>query len=75
MEGWAVNENPDYDPKAKYALHYATDLTTAPGSGPSKMVSFRSRLGFFWFLARNKDARDAVRAERFRFFVITKDKP
>lgn len=67
-------ENPDYDPKAKYMLHYATDLTTAPGNGPSKMVPFRSRLGFVIYLMRNKDARAAIRAERFRFFVITKAK-
>ncbi len=60
----------DHDPKAKFALHYATDITKPPGAAPSTMVQFRSRFAFFIYLARNKSARDAVRAGRFQFFTI-----
>ena len=60
------------DPKTKYVLHYATDLKTPRGSGPSKMVPFRSWFRYVLYLLRNKDARDALRADRFRLLAIKK---
>jgi hypothetical protein len=60
------------DPKAKYILHYATDLKTPKGSGPSKMVSFRSLFRYVIFLMRNKTARDAIRADRSQLLIIDK---
>jgi hypothetical protein len=63
-----------YDPKAKLALHYATDLTKPPSAGRSEYVQFRSWFGLLRYVVSNKAARDAIRADRFQFFRITKGK-
>ena len=56
--------------KPKYMLMYAKDVAVPPQAGNTAIEQFPSRLGFLWFLARNKAARAAIRADRFRFIVI-----
>jgi hypothetical protein len=60
--------------KAKYMFMYAKDVEVTPRPDNTAVEHFRWKLGFWWFLLRNKAARDAVRADRFRFITITKDK-
>lgn len=62
----------DLDPKAKYMLMYATDVTKPPGTAPSELKHFRSRVGLFWFVLRDRQARTAVIADRFRIMEITR---
>lgn len=60
--------------KGKYMFIYAKDVEVTPHPSNTAVEHFRTRLGFFWFLLRNKPARDAIRAERFQFITITKSK-
>jgi len=62
----------ELDPKTKYVLHYATDVSKPPGVSPSKMVQFRSWPRFAFFALTNKEARSAVIAGRCRLLNITK---
>jgi hypothetical protein len=56
--------------KPRYMLMYAKNLAVPPQPGNTAIETFRTRVGYFWFLLRNKAARDAIRADRFRFIVI-----
>jgi len=60
--------------KPKYMLMYAKSLAVSPQPGNTTIEPFRTRVGFFWFLLRNKAARDAIRADRFRFIAIKGDR-
>ena len=64
-------KKPELDPNAKFMLMYAADVTQPPGKSPSELAHFRSRVGLFWFVMRNKQARAAVLANRFHIAVIT----
>ncbi len=59
--------------KPRYMLMYAKNVAVPPQPGNTAMEPFRTRLGFFWFLLRNKAARDAIRADRFVFITIKAD--
>jgi hypothetical protein len=60
--------------KSKYMFMYAKDVQVLPRPDNTAIEHFRTRVGFFWFLLRNKAARDAVRAGRFHFIVKVKSK-
>lgn len=62
-----------FDPKAKYALMYAADVTKPPGDAPAAMRQFRSRWALAWFAIRDEVARRAVLAGRFHFIVFKSD--
>ena len=59
--------------KPRYMLMYAKNLAVPPQPGNTATETFRTRVGYFWFLLRNKAARDAIRADRFRFIVIERE--
>lgn len=61
----------EFDPKARYVLHYSTDLSTPRGTGPSRMVPFRSWFRYLLYVLRNSDAQKAIRAGRFRLLEIS----
>lgn len=68
----ADNERWLHEPmKHKYMFMYAKDVTVPPRSSNTAVEHFRTKLGFFWFLARSKPARDAIRANRFVFVAIS----
>jgi hypothetical protein len=56
--------------KPRYMLMYAKNIAVPPQPDNNAVEQFRTRVGFFWFLLRNKAARDAIRADRFRFITI-----
>jgi len=56
--------------KTKYILMYAKDVKLPPQPGNTITEEFSSRFGFWWFLVRNKAARDAVKTDRFQFLVV-----
>lgn len=58
--------------KAKYVLHYATDVTKPPGAAPSDVIHVRSIFHLIWVAAFHKGARAAVLANRFQVWKIDK---
>lgn len=60
--------------KAKYMFMYAKDVQVLPRPDNTAVEHFRTKLGFFWFLFRNKAARDAVAVGRFHFIKKVKSK-
>lgn len=58
------------NPKTKYVLHYATDVTKPPGAAPSDMIELRSLFHLLRVVYTNKSARAAVFANRFRVLKI-----
>jgi len=62
----------ELDPKTKYVIQYAPDVTKPPGVVPGKMVQFRSLWRAFWFVVENPDVRAAMKADRFRVLKVNR---
>lgn len=60
--------------KFKYMFMYAKDVQVLPCPDNTATEQFRTKLGLFWFIARNKAAQNAVRAGRFQIIKVVKDK-
>lgn len=58
------------NPKTKYVLHYATDVTKPRGAAPSEMIELRSIFHLLRVVLFHKGARAAVLASRFRVLKI-----
>lgn len=62
----------ELDPKTKYILEYAKDVTKPPGKSPTETVQFRSWFRFMFFAVTDKEARTALLADRCRLITIVK---
>ena len=65
-----------FDPKAKWMLMYATNVSVPPNHPESKpdVKQFHSRFDLFKFLLLDKVGRAALTAGRIRIFEITDKK-
>jgi len=55
----------------KYMLTYAKDINIPPQSDNNETKHFSNLFSLIWFLLRNKNVQEAIKADRFQFIVIS----